>query len=90
MAQVGSKLIFENERVRVWEFTLQPGETIDTHKHEHDYFFSRLKAARWKSRATVAWCAQPSKRAACTTAAAATPMRRKMSTTTVTTRCWSN
>ena len=39
MAEVGSKLIFENERIRVWEFTLQPGETIDTHKHEHDYFF---------------------------------------------------
>jgi quercetin dioxygenase-like cupin family protein len=39
MADVGTKLIFENEQVRVWEFTLQPGETIDAHKHEHDYFF---------------------------------------------------
>jgi len=39
MAEVGSKLVFENERIRVWEFTLQPGETIDAHKHEHDYFF---------------------------------------------------
>ena len=39
MAEVGSKLIFENERIRVWEFTLQPGETIDAHQHEHDYFF---------------------------------------------------
>ena len=39
MAEVGSKLIFENERIRVWEFTLQPGESIDTHKHHHDYFF---------------------------------------------------
>ena len=39
MADVGSKLVFENERIRVWEFTLQPGETIDAHKHEHDYFF---------------------------------------------------
>ncbi|MEK6244728.1 MAG: cupin domain-containing protein [Pseudomonadota bacterium] len=39
MAEVGSKLLFENERVRVWEFTLQPGETIEAHKHEHDYFF---------------------------------------------------
>lgn len=24
MAEVGSKLIFENERVKVWEFTLLP------------------------------------------------------------------
>ena len=28
MAEVGTELVFENERVRVWEFTLQPGETI--------------------------------------------------------------
>jgi len=39
MAEVGTKLMFENERVRVWEFTLQPGETIEAHKHDHDYFF---------------------------------------------------
>ena len=39
MADVGSRLIFENERIRVWEFTLQPGETVDTHRHDHDYFF---------------------------------------------------
>ena len=39
MADVGTKLIFENERVRVWEFTLQPGQAIDAHKHELDYFF---------------------------------------------------
>jgi quercetin dioxygenase-like cupin family protein len=39
MAEVGTKLLFENERIRVWEFTLQPGEMIEAHKHEHDYFF---------------------------------------------------
>ena len=39
MAEVGSKLIFENERVKVWEFTLAPGETIAVHRHDHDYFF---------------------------------------------------
>lgn len=43
MADVGSKLIFENERIRVWEFTLQPGETIEAHKHDHDYFFYPLE-----------------------------------------------
>ena len=25
---VGTKLIFENDRVKVWEFTLQPGEAV--------------------------------------------------------------
>ena len=39
MAEVGHKLIFENERVKVWEFTLAPGQTIEAHKHDHDYFF---------------------------------------------------
>lgn len=43
MAEVGTKLVFENERVRIWEFTLQPGETIDAHQHEHDYFFYPLE-----------------------------------------------
>lgn len=39
MAEVGTKLIFENERVRIWEFTLVPGQQIDSHTHDHDYFF---------------------------------------------------
>ena len=39
MVDVGTKLIFENERVRVWEFTLQPGESIGAHRHDYDYFF---------------------------------------------------
>lgn len=45
MAYVGTKLIFENERVRVWEFTLQPGEAIGAHKHELDYFFYPIEGA---------------------------------------------
>ena len=39
MADVGTRLVFENERVRVWEFTLQPGQSVAAHKHDHDYFF---------------------------------------------------
>jgi quercetin dioxygenase-like cupin family protein len=39
MASVGTKLVFENDRIRVWEFTLQPGETIEAHRHDHPYFF---------------------------------------------------
>jgi quercetin dioxygenase-like cupin family protein len=39
MTDVGTKLIFENERVKIWEFTLQPGETTGLHTHQHDYFF---------------------------------------------------
>ena len=39
MAEIGTKLIFENERVKIWEFTLAPGQEIGSHTHEHDYFF---------------------------------------------------
>lgn len=39
MAEVGTKLVFENERVKVWEFTLAPGERIEAHTHDHDYLF---------------------------------------------------
>ena len=36
---VGSDLLFENDRVRVWAMTLQPGETSSYHRHENDYLF---------------------------------------------------
>ena len=35
--QVGTSVLFENDRVRVWEMTLDPGETCASHRHHHDY-----------------------------------------------------
>jgi quercetin dioxygenase-like cupin family protein len=32
-APVGQKILFENERIRVWEILLQPGERHPTHHH---------------------------------------------------------
>jgi predicted metal-dependent enzyme (double-stranded beta helix superfamily) len=37
--QVGTKLLFENEKVKVWEFALSPGELIAMHTHRMDYIF---------------------------------------------------
>ncbi len=37
--QVGSKVLFENDRVRVWDFRLEPGETSPLHSHLHDHFY---------------------------------------------------
>lgn len=37
--QVGSKLLFENERVRVWELAVAPGESLETHIHQLDYLY---------------------------------------------------
>jgi len=39
MADVGTKLLFENDRVRVWEVVMEPGESLGSHTHEHDYLF---------------------------------------------------
>jgi hypothetical protein len=36
---VGTRLMFENERVRVWDLALQPGEAVEKHIHRLDYFF---------------------------------------------------
>ncbi len=38
-SNVGTKLLFENDRVRVWDLCLQPGESTGLHRHEFDYFY---------------------------------------------------
>jgi beta-alanine degradation protein BauB len=37
--EVGTKLLYENEQVKVWEFTLAAGEMIPMHTHTMDYLF---------------------------------------------------
>lgn len=34
---VGSKILFEDEKVRVWEAEVAPGETLPIHFHDLDY-----------------------------------------------------
>ena len=47
---VGSSLLSENERVRVWEIRLRPGERIGFHRHVLDYFWTAVTAGRGRSR----------------------------------------
>jgi quercetin dioxygenase-like cupin family protein len=42
LGQVGHKVVLENDRIRVWELTLQPGERIDYHVHYHPYLVVSL------------------------------------------------
>lgn len=35
--QVGSELLFADDRVRVWVMRLEPGETSARHRHRNDY-----------------------------------------------------
>ena len=39
MAGVGSKVVFEDDRIKVWEFNLEPGERTPVHTHELEYVF---------------------------------------------------
>ena len=43
---VGSILILENEKVRVWMIRLQPGERIGFHRHVLDYFWTSVNGGR--------------------------------------------
>ena len=36
---IGTALLFENDRVRVWDLALAPGEWLEKHIHRNDYLF---------------------------------------------------
>ena len=36
---VGTRLLFENDRVRVWELRLAPGEETPFHRHSTDFLY---------------------------------------------------
>ena len=42
---VGTKLIFENDRVKVWELTLQPDEAVGEHTHQNDYLILPIETS---------------------------------------------
>jgi len=37
LGDVATRLLFENERVKVWEMLLEPGEASARHEHTMDY-----------------------------------------------------
>jgi len=39
MAGVGSNVVFEDDKIKVWEFELKPGERTPVHTHEMEYIF---------------------------------------------------
>jgi len=47
--QVGSRLVSETERVRVWHLSLKPGERIGFHTHVLDYFWTAVTAGLARS-----------------------------------------
>ena len=47
--QVGSRLVSDTERVRVWHLSLKPGERIGFHTHVLDYFWTAVTAGQARS-----------------------------------------
>jgi mannose-6-phosphate isomerase-like protein (cupin superfamily) len=43
LGNVANHFLFENERVRVWEMLLEPGEASDFHQHELPYLLCILE-----------------------------------------------
>ncbi|MCU1624715.1 MAG: hypothetical protein JWL79_3560 [Frankiales bacterium] len=46
---VGTRMLFENDRVRVWEIDLEPGERAPFHRHEGDYFWTCVEPGAARS-----------------------------------------
>ena len=46
MGEVGTKLLFEDDRVRVWQVRLAPGEQGEVHRHELDHLLIQVAGDR--------------------------------------------
>ncbi|WP_232629950.1 hypothetical protein [Methylobacterium sp. Leaf118] len=47
--RVGSRLVSETDRVRVWSLSLKPGARIGFHTHVLDYFWTAVTGGRARS-----------------------------------------
>ena len=43
LGDVATKKLFENDRVRVWEMQLDPGQSSEVHEHTLDYLLIQLE-----------------------------------------------
>ncbi len=46
LGDVGTKLLFENDQVRVWQVRLEPGEKGAVHRHELDHLLIQVAGDR--------------------------------------------
>jgi mannose-6-phosphate isomerase-like protein (cupin superfamily) len=46
LGDVGTAVILDNDRVKIWEMDLQPGEESDEHRHDLDYILVILEGDR--------------------------------------------
>jgi hypothetical protein len=46
LGNVATRMLFENDRVRIWEMDLEPGGRSDVHRHDNDYVLVILEGDR--------------------------------------------
>lgn len=46
LGDIGTEVVFENDRVRIWEMRLAPGERSAVHRHDLDYVLVLLEGDR--------------------------------------------
>ena len=46
LGDVGTRLLFENDRVRAWELRLAPGEESAAHRHQLDHLLIQVSGDR--------------------------------------------
>jgi beta-alanine degradation protein BauB len=46
LGDVASRILLENDRVRIWEMNLAPGESSDVHEHTLDYILVQVAGDR--------------------------------------------
>jgi len=46
LGEIATALLFENERVRIWEMKLAPGERGVVHRHDLDYVLVQIEGDR--------------------------------------------
>ncbi len=46
LGNVATRLLMENDRVRIWELDLAPGTRSDTHRHDVDYVLVQIEGDR--------------------------------------------
>jgi quercetin dioxygenase-like cupin family protein len=48
--EIGTKLLFENDCVRVWDLRLEPGQSTGLHRHTCDYLYVVIGDGRLRAR----------------------------------------
>ncbi len=48
--RIGTDLVIENDRIRVWHIFLEPGGKLPVHRHVLDYFWTAITPGRFLQR----------------------------------------